>query len=196
MRRLSLAFLFLLAACGEGRDPAAQGGDQPVWSGPAGGKGAAQPAGQLDRSRAGTAAPDTAFEDPDGEPATLADFRGRPVLLNLWATWCAPCIAEMPTLDALAGREGDRLAVLTVSQDLEGRDKVEAFFKARGYRHLETWLDPRMELMTALKVSTLPTTILYDAEGREVWRMAGIEDWAGPEAARLIAEAASPAAAR
>ncbi|MFN3388255.1 MAG: TlpA family protein disulfide reductase, partial [Allosphingosinicella sp.] len=151
--------------------------------------------GQLDRSQAGRPAPDAAFEDPDGEPARLADFRGKPVLLNLWATWCAPCIAEMPTLDALAAREGDRLEVLTVSQDLEGRETVEAFFKERGYRNLETWLDPRMELMTALRVSTLPTTILYDAQGREVWRKAGIEDWTSPDAAALIAEA-SPAAAR
>lgn len=188
MRTLPLSALLLLSACGSGDEEAAKGGDQPVWSGPPGGEAGAQPAGQLDRSKAGTPAPDTPFEDPDGEPATLADFRGKPVLLNLWATWCAPCIAEMPTLDALAVREGEKLEVLTISQDLEGRDTVEAFFKERGYEQLETWLDPRMGLMTALKVNTLPTTILYDAQGREVWRMAGIEDWTSPEAAALIAE--------
>ncbi|HEX8625287.1 MAG TPA: TlpA disulfide reductase family protein [Allosphingosinicella sp.] len=146
------------------------------------------PAGLLDRSRAGSAAPATAFEDPDGAPATLADFRGKPVLLNLWATWCAPCVAEMPTLDRLAAREKDRLRVLTISQDLDGREKVEAFFARQGYRNLETWLDPRMALMTELKADMLPTTILYDPQGREVWRVAGPEDWTSGEAALLLRE--------
>lgn len=170
--------------------------DQPGWAGPK----APEPAGRLDRSRAGTPAPATAFESPDGAPASLADFRGRPVLLNLWATWCAPCVAEMPTLDSLAEREGSRLKVLTVSQDLDGRDKVEAFFAKRGYRRLETWLDAEMTLMSALKVDILPTTILYDAKGREVWRVTGMEDWESGRAALLLKEAlvgpASPEAAR
>jgi thiol-disulfide isomerase/thioredoxin len=174
-----------LAAC----SPAAErdnevAPDQPTAAGPA----EPAPAGMLDRSRAGSAAPATAFEDPDGGPAALADFRGKPVLLNLWATWCAPCVAEMPTLDKLAAREAGRLHVLTVSQDLEGRGKVEAFFAKQGYRNLETWLDPQMALMTELKAGTLPTTILYDAEGREVWRVAGPEEWDSGEAAALIRE--------
>jgi thiol-disulfide isomerase/thioredoxin len=146
------------------------------------------PAGKLDRSRAGSAAPATPFEDPDGDPASLVDFRGRPVLVNLWATWCAPCIAEMPTLDRLAAREGDRLHVLTISQDLDGREKVEAFFAKQGYRNLETWLDPQMALMPELKANMLPTTILYDAQGREVWRMVGPEDWDSGRAAVLLKE--------
>lgn len=197
MRSLLVPLLALLASCGS-EPEAAQGGDQPVWSGPAGTPAAGQPAGRLDRSMAGTPAPAAAFEDPDGDPASLADFRGKPVLVNLWATWCAPCIAEMPTLDTLAAREGDKLRVLTISQDIGGRDKVEAFFRQRGYKALETWLDPQMALMSELKVSTLPTTILYDAQGREVWRMTGIEEWTSPKAAELIAEAGpvSPAAAR
>ena len=66
---------------------------------------------------------------------------------------------------------------MTISQDLDGRDKVEAFFAKQGYRHLETWLDPQMALMIALKADTLPTTILYDAQGREVWRVIGMEEW-------------------
>jgi hypothetical protein len=95
----------------------------------------------------------------------------------------------MPTLDRLAGRESDRLHVLTVSQDLDGREKVEAFFAKQGYRNLETWLDPQMALMTEVEANTLPTTILYDSRGREVWRMAGMEDWDGGRAAVLIKEA-------
>ena len=184
MRPVLILFL-ALSACGqapEGNQPVA---DQPGWAGPK-----EEPStGRLDRSRAGTPAPATAFEDPDGEPASLADFRGRPVLVNLWATWCGPCVAEMPTLDALAAREGARLQVLTVSQDLDGRDKVEAFFRKQGYRNLETWLDPQMALMQALKVDTLPTTILYDGKGREVWRVTGMEDWQSGRAALLLKEA-------
>jgi thiol-disulfide isomerase/thioredoxin len=130
-----------------------------------------------------------------GEKVTLADFRGKPVLLNLWATWCAPCVKELPTLDALQAREGERLKVMTVSQDMEGRAKVEAFLAKGKYRTLEAWLDPEMALMSDLGVSTLPTTILYDGEGREVWRVTGDKDWAGKEAAALLAEV-SPAAAR
>jgi thiol-disulfide isomerase/thioredoxin len=194
MRRISL----LLAVAGLGacdRAPPPAGGptaDQPAWSGPKDD----EPTGKLDRSHAGKAAPAARFEDPHGEPASLADFRGRPVLLNLWATWCAPCVAEMPTLDALAAREGERLQVLTVSEDLDGRAKVEAFFARQGYRNLETWLDPEMKLMGELGVNTLPTTILYDPQGREVWRVSGMEDWESGRTAVLIGEAFSPEAAR
>jgi thiol-disulfide isomerase/thioredoxin len=141
----------------------------------------------LDRSHSGTLAPDLEFQ-----PATLADFRGKPLLLNLWATWCAPCVKELPTLDALAAREGERLQVVTLSQDMDGREKVEAFLAQGKFGRLEGWLDPEMKMMGALGVSTLPTTILYDAEGREIWRMVGDQDWAGREAAALIAEASRP----
>ncbi len=190
MRPLLLPLL-VLAACGEVPARNEAGPDQPAWAGPK----ADAPTGRLDRSQAGSAAPATAFEDPDGAPASFADFRGRPLLVNLWATWCGPCIAEMPTLDALAAREKERLQVLTVSQDLDGRAKVEAFFAKQGYRTLDTWLDPQMALMEALKVDTLPTTLLYDARGREVWRVTGIEDWESGRAALLLREA-SPGAAR
>ena len=178
--RILLPFAFLLlGACGE--EPAA-----------APEKAAEAPkAGVVDRSRAGTPAPDTRFQDPDGEAATLSEFAGKPLLLNLWATWCAPCVKELPTLDALQLREGERLKVLTVSQDLEGRAKVDAFLAKGKYRTLEAWLDPEMALMADLGVTTLPTTILYDAQGREVWRVAGDRDWAGEEAAGLIAAASS-----
>src|SRR3954464_4092284 len=181
MRPILLALL-ALTACGGAVEQNQAGPDQPTWSGPK----EEAPTGRLDRSHAGKPAPVTAFEDPAGAAGSLADFRGRPVLLNLWATWCGPCVAEMPTLDALAAREGERLQVLTVSQDLDGRDKVEAFFARQGYRNLETWLDPQMALMQDLKVDTLPTTILYDAQGRELWRWTGGEDWGSAGAALLL----------
>ena len=147
-----------------------------------------KPSEAIDRSQAGTPAPDVEFEDPAGEPASLADFRGKPVLVNLWATWCAPCIAEMPTLDALAARRDD-IEVLAVSQDLDGQEKVDAFFAEQKFEQLDPYIDPDIELMTALRADNLPTTILYDAEGREVWRKMGIADWNGAQAGALIDEA-------
>jgi thiol-disulfide isomerase/thioredoxin len=186
MRTPFLAVLFALAACGE--SPA----DSPEQPQAARTKPAS---GQVDRSHKGEAAPEAPFEDPGGERVTLAEFAGKPLLLNLWATWCAPCVEEMPTLDALALREGKKLQVMTVSQDLEGREKVEAFLARHKFKALEGWLDPEMALMTALKANSLPMTILYDAQGREVWRVTGPVDWQGPRAAALVGEA-SPAAAR
>ena len=179
-----LAFALALAACDSEQAP--KGGAPAGWAGPIAAK--QEGTGRLDRSHAGSPAPNVLFQDPAGEPASIADFAGKPVLVNLWATWCAPCVAEMPTLDALAARE-QGIEVLAVSQDLNGEEKVDAFFEKRNFRMLEPYLDAELTLMARLGISTLPTTILYDAEGREVWRMTGMEDWAGPRAAALIAEA-------
>lgn len=153
---------------------------------PAGGE--TYPTGVLDRSHAGTPAPAVAFEDPQGRPTSFAAFRGRPLLVNLWATWCGPCIVEMPSLDRLADREGNGLQVLALSQDMEGRDRVTQFFGARRFNRLEAYLDPRLDVMMTLRIDTLPTTILYDAAGNEVWRMTGMAEWDGERAARLLAE--------
>ena len=109
------------------------------------------------------------------------------MLLNLWATWCAPCVAELPTLDALAAQAGG-LRVIAVSQDMETA-KVAGFLKNRGISHLDPWLDEKADLSFRLGAATLPTTVLYDAQGREVWRFAGGNDWAGEEARKLLAEA-------
>jgi thiol-disulfide isomerase/thioredoxin len=142
---------------------------------------------KLDRSHKGEAAPAIPFVDAGGVKRTLADFRGKPVLLNLWATWCAPCVKEMPTLDALAERAGDKLQVLTVSQDFEPT-KVAPFFAEKKFRKLQPYIDAETAFSTQLGVN-LPTTILYDSAGREVWRILGDTDWAGDAAAKLIAEA-------
>lgn len=147
------------------------------------------PTGRLDRSHAGAPAPDVTFEDGEGRPVRLSVFRGRPVLVNLWATWCGPCVVEMPSLDALAARAGAGIQILAVSQDLDGREKVTDFFASRNFTRLEPYLDPQMGLMAALRLEELPTTILYDSEGREVWRMTGMADWHGERAARLLQEA-------
>ena len=181
-----LALLPALAGCDRQKAQAPQG--EP----PAANLAAAAepyPTGRLDRSHAGTPAPGTIFEDPHGRPARIADFRGEPLLVNLWATWCGPCVVEMPSLDALARRDG--VHVLALSQDMgpDARHKVTDFFAQRDFARLEPYLDSDLDFMTQLGIETLPTTILYDSEGVEVWRMTGMADWDSERATRLLAEA-------
>ena len=188
---LGLAGAAALAGCDREKAAGPQGdpGSSPGQGRSANAAGEAYPTGQLDRSHAGTPAPAVIFEDPYGRPARLADFRGRPLLVNLWATWCGPCVVEMPSLDALARRQGQNVQVLALSQDLEGRQKVTDFFAERDFVRLEPYLDPELRVMTQLRIDTLPTTILYNAEGVEVWRMTGMADWNSERAARLLREA-------
>ena len=185
---LGLALAPALAGCDRQKAAEPQGDAAAGAAAAAAAAAASYPTGRLDRSHAGTPAPAALFEDPHGRPARIADFRGRPLLVNLWATWCGPCVVEMPSLDALAEREGDRLQVLALSQDMDGRDRVTEFFGARRFNRLEPYLDPELGVMFGLGIDTLPTTILYDAQGREVWRMTGMADWNGARAARLIRE--------
>lgn len=137
----------------------------------------------------GMAAPDIAFSNPGGEEMRLGDYEGQPLLVNLWATWCAPCISEMPTLDLLAEREEGRLKVLTISEDLQGAAVVTPFLAERQFRHLEPWLDEENAMMAAIGSQTLPVTILYDADGSELFRVTGGMDWSGERAQRLISGA-------
>jgi thiol-disulfide isomerase/thioredoxin len=144
--------------------------------------------GTIDRSHKGSRLPDFTLSDPKGNRLPLASLAGTPVLLNLWATWCAPCVAEMPALDALAAQRKDSLRVVTVSQDMAGADKVVPFFAQHGLGHLEPWLDPGNDLGFHFGGAQLPTTVYYDAQGREVWRMIGGHDWSAPDTARLLDE--------
>lgn len=150
---------------------------------------AAEPQAQLDTSHKGEALPPITLTDHAGRKLALPSLTGKPLLVNLWATWCAPCVAELPTLDTLATSRASDLRVLTVSQDMSGTEKVADFLKARGATHLEPWLDPKNDLAFHYQVTTLPTTILYDANGREVWRYVGGHDWSGAAATALIAQA-------
>jgi thiol-disulfide isomerase/thioredoxin len=117
----------------------------------------------------------------------LRDFRGKPVLLNLWATWCAPCIKEMPSLDRLAVESADRLTVLAVAQDIQGAAVVYPWFAAAGLKQLQPYLDPENGLLADYN-SALPVTVLIDATGREVWRVTGALDWQGQQARELLGE--------
>jgi len=143
-------------------------------------------AGKIDQSHKGEDMPAMPFVGPDGGPATLTKFRGKPLLVNLWATWCAPCVAEMPTLDALAEKHKGQLQVIAVSQDMMGRKVVDPFFAKHKFKMLQPYLDKDNALPLALKSQTLPTTIFYDSKGKEQWRVSGGMDWAGQGATELV----------
>jgi len=147
--------------------------------------------GTLDRGNAGSTIPEMVLSDPQGIELDLSQLGGTPVLLNLWATWCAPCVVEMPMLDKLAEEMQDELRVITVSQDLQGADKVAPFFAERDFRNLQPWLDPDSELADHFGGggAVLPTTVLYGADGKEIWRMIGGYDWSSDEAKALVDEA-------
>nr|WP_314442336.1 TlpA disulfide reductase family protein [uncultured Sphingomonas sp.] len=150
---------------------------------------AAQPGGPgLDRSQAGKAMPEVSLRDGEGEETSLSAIAaGKPLLVNLWATWCAPCVKELPTLDALAER-ADAPQVVAVSQDTAALDKVRAFLADRKIG-LEAYQDSEMSLSGALGSQILPTTVLYGSDGKEIWRFTGDLDWTGAKAAELLKQA-------
>jgi len=122
-------------------------------------------------------APETAFTDAQGKPVSLADFKGKPVVVNLWATWCKPCLQEMPSLDRLQSKLGDKLAVAAVSEDHGGAQRVGPFVANMGLRKLRIYLDPQSDVGHAFNVRGLPTSIVIDAAGRVVGRVEGAAEW-------------------
>jgi thiol-disulfide isomerase/thioredoxin len=185
--RPTIAFLLVLTAVSiAGCDRQSPSQEQANATAPANAA-APEMTGVLDTSHKGEAAPATPFQDPSGKIVTIASFKGRPLLLNLWATWCVPCIREMPTLDTLA-QQGGRLQVVAVSQDMKGAEKVRPFFNQHRFKALKPYLDPDLGLSLGFGAN-LPTTILYDAEGKEVWRYAGGLDWTSDTAKAMLAQA-------
>jgi thiol-disulfide isomerase/thioredoxin len=135
--------------------------------------------------------PDLAFEDAAGKKLTLAAFRGRTVLLNLWATWCVPCRKEMPTLDALEGQLGSpRFQVVAVNIDTRNPDKPKKFLKDIGVKKLSFYADPSAKAFQDLKsigrAFGMPTTLLVDPHGCEIGSIAGPAEWASKDAVKLI----------
>ena len=147
----------------------------------------------VDRSHKGQPFPKVKFLDGDDQEIGYEGFRGVPALVNLWATWCAPCVKELPTLQALEKQRKSDLWVVPINQDTAPRTSVEAFMQEHKL-DLPIYRDPKMNFSGAFGPDTvLPTSILYDANGREVWRYVGDLDWTSPEAAKLLAEAGAPA---
>jgi thiol-disulfide isomerase/thioredoxin len=122
--------------------------------------------------------PPLSFLNGDGAAMTLADFHGRIVLLNVWATWCVPCRKEMPALDRLQGQlEAADFAVVPLSIDHRGRDAVERFYRELGLTSLRIYLDPSGDAPHAIKAFGMPTTLLIDRNGRELGRVIGPAQW-------------------
>jgi thiol-disulfide isomerase/thioredoxin len=173
--------------------PMIAGCDRQKADAPQAAAGETEEAKGLDRSHRGENAPTVKFSNPDGGKIDLSKFKGTPVLVNLWASWCAPCIKELPTLQELERAEGDagKLGVIAVSQDMAPQGSVDAFLGERDIGRFAAFHDPDMKLTSALGIQIMPTTILYDAEGKEVWRYVGDLDWTSKEAATLLAELAA-----
>ena len=118
-----------------------------------------------------------------GDEKSLADLRGRGLVVNFWATWCAPCVKEMPALDQLARVADERgLRVLALSADREGASVVRAFYEKNNIRHLPVTIDKLGRVARAIGIDGLPTTVLYDSGGREVGRVIGVAEWDMPAA--------------
>ena len=132
---------------------------------------------------------DVPFSDPSGQEFTLADWEGKYVLLNFWATWCAPCRKEMPALNALqADYQGDDFDVVTIATGRNDLTGIKKFFEETDVDVLPILLDPRSKLSRDMAVLGLPVTVIIDPEGNEIARMRGDAEWAG-ESGRAIIEA-------
>lgn len=133
------------------------------------------------------AQPQAIYKSPDGAQMRLSDYQGKVVLLNVWATWCAPCIAEMPSLDRLeAQMGGDDFAVVPISLDRRASD-IPAFFDRANIENLPAWHDASFGLNGQLALPGLPTSIFYDRAGREIARIPGEAEWDSEDALALIA---------
>ncbi len=138
--------------------------------------------------------PDLAFEDAGGQAKKLSDWRGRTVLLNLWATWCVPCRVEMPALDKLQGELGsDAFEVVAINIDTRNLDRPRTFFKDTHIAKLAYFADPKAKVFQDLKAAGraegMPTSILIDGKGCEIGTIAGPAEWASDDAIKLISAA-------
>ena len=127
------------------------------------------------------------FLDKNGQSLELSAFHGRVVLINFWATWCAPCLAEMPSLNRLQiALGGEDFQVITIATGRNENADIESFFIAQSISHLTRYRDPNLRLALALGAGSLPTTVLMDRDGFIIARLQGEADWDSEAAARLI----------
>ena len=137
--------------------------------------------------KAPEALPEATFQDGTGKERTLADWRGKVVLLNLWATWCLPCRKEMPSLDRLQKELGsDKFQVVAVSVDRKGLEASKKFLDETQAQGLGLYVDATARMSSTLRVVGLPATLLIDAQGREIGRLLGPAEWDSEDAKRLI----------
>lgn len=140
-----------------------------------------------------TPVPDASFTDPDGGTHALSDYRGKVVLLNFWATWCAPCREEMPSLDRLQTEMGgDDFAVVAIAAGHNPPPAVKKFMAEEKITALPVLLDPRQALSRKMGVLGMPVTVLIDRDGNEIARLIGGADWASDAARALITQATAP----
>jgi thiol-disulfide isomerase/thioredoxin len=143
--------------------------------------------------------PDLAFDDSDGKPRKLSDWRGRTVLVNLWATWCVPCRKEMPALDRLQTRLGGKhFEVVAINIDTRDPEKSRSFLKDANLNRISYFSDQKAQVFQDLKAAGralgMPTSVLVDGQGCEIGTMAGPAEWDSDDAVKLITAAITPAA--
>jgi thiol-disulfide isomerase/thioredoxin len=131
-------------------------------------------------------APPISLVDLAGNTVSLSEFAGRLVLINLWATWCEPCLREMPSLERMQSRLGDKITVVAISEDRGGSKTVEPFINKLGLKLFKTYLDPKSDAGRAFKVAGLPTSFLIDREGRVLGRVEGAADWDSPKLLEVL----------
>jgi thiol-disulfide isomerase/thioredoxin len=141
----------------------------------------------LQQSNPPVAAPDIVFVDAEGGKHHLSEFRGHGMVINLWATWCVPCVQEMPSLAALSRKLAPAdIAVLPLSSDHGGADAVEAFFRKHAITGLPVLLDPQGAAERAFGVEGIPTSVIIDKAGRQRARLEGSADWSTPAAMAAV----------
>jgi thiol-disulfide isomerase/thioredoxin len=163
-----------LAATAEPRKPNAARALQPLAEG-------------LEKLNPPQVPPDGVFLSADGTSHRLAEFKGRGMVVNMWATWCIPCVAEMPALEVLSKALAPQdIAVLPLSSDRGGADTVSAWYQAHRITALPVLLDPKGAMARAFNARGIPTTVIINIAGQVTARLEGAADWASPEAQVLI----------
>ena len=161
-------------------------GNTPYPSGSQGGPTAA--ATDFIVSEAAKPVPDDAFTDPNGGSHKLTDFKGTYVLVNFWATWCAPCKTELPSLERLkVGVAPDKLKIITISID-KNAEIAAKYLAAKGMTDLDSYADPSLDLSTALGADGVPTTVLIDPDSNVIGRHVGATEWDNPKMVAALTE--------